>query len=470
MAARAQTTVIEWQTNWPAGGSNNLTGGDQQNLPSSSAWFSGTKANVYGLDNGINTNLVANVVSGSSLTFFTYFSPTPVNTNAPSAYTVETNSGSPIQLSPNETIQATVGFSLTGTAPQNTARGLRFALLYAGTNANVTGGGNGLNNYLTGYGQNMNFGTTFAFPPLQTFADTNSVDGKAQLSTTAELAQIGAIGGGTTNDPGFSDGVNYTMILAITEINPTNVSITTTFLGSTFSNGVSINQTVTDTNYCYTNFDEFIMRPAQGAETASRFIINSFQVETISPMPALSSNADLSSISLSTSGALTPSFASNVLNYVASQTYGISPIVTSVAADPTATINIIYNSVTNPVASGSPSSPLPLNPDPAAPNLVDLQVTAQDGVTVQDYLVSITQVPNQTRPTLSVSRSSGLLNFNWPLDHLGYRLLIQTNNLSRGISSNPADWGTVAGSTSTNNAVIATPGVATNEFYQLVYP
>jgi hypothetical protein len=212
------------------------------------------------------------------------------------------------------------------------------------------------------------------------------------------------------------------------------------------------------------------MRPAQGAETASRFIINSFQVETISPMPALSSNADLSSISLSTSGALTPSFASNVLNYVASQTYGISPIVTSVAADPTATINIIYNSVTNPVASGSPSSPLPLNPDPAAPNLVDLQVTAQDGVTVQDYLVSITQVPNQTRPTLSVSRSSGLLNFNWPLDHLGYRLLIQTNNLSRGISSNPADWGTVAGSTSTNNAVIATPGVATNEFYQLVYP
>jgi hypothetical protein len=468
--ARAQTTLIEWQTNWPVGGTNDLDCGNQQNPPVSSAWFSGTKAFVYGVSNGVSTNLLANVASGSSLTFFTYFSPTPVNTNVPSAYTMEADTGSPIHLSPNETIQATVEFSLTGTAPQNSARGFRFALQYAGTNANVTGGNAGSNNGITGYAQFMNFGTTFGEAPLQIQADTNAFNGNSQLAKGADFVQIGGNGGGTTNDPGFTDGTNYTLVMSITENNPTNVSITTTFLGSTFSNGTSITQTVIDTNYCYTNFDEFIMRPAEGAEAFSTITITSFQVETIVPLPALSSNAYLANLVLSTSGALTPAFASNILSYAATQTYGVSPTVTPTTADPTATINLIYNSVTNPITSGSPSAPLALNADPAEPNVVDLQVTAQDGITVQDYLVSITQIPSQTRPGLTVSKSPSALTFNWPLANLGYRLLVQTNNLSRGISTNAADWGTIDGSTTTNNAVIPTPGLATNEFYRLIYP
>ncbi|HXA45844.1 MAG TPA: hypothetical protein VNZ25_10085, partial [Candidatus Angelobacter sp.] len=43
-ASRAQTTLIEWQTNWPVGGTNNINCGNQQNPPTSSAWFTGTKA------------------------------------------------------------------------------------------------------------------------------------------------------------------------------------------------------------------------------------------------------------------------------------------------------------------------------------------------------------------------------------------------------------------------------------------
>jgi hypothetical protein len=470
--SRAQTTLIEWQTNWPVGGTNNINCGNQQNPPMSSAWFTGTKAVVYGVSNGVSTNLVANVASGSSLTVYTYFSPTPVNTNSPSPYTVATNSGSPIHLSPNETITATVGFQLTGTAAQNSARELRFGLQYAGTNANVTGSGNGLNNGITGYAQNMNFGTSFGVPPLQTLADTNAFNGNSQLAKTGDFVQIGPNGGGTTNDPGFTDGINYTLIMSITENNPTNVAITTTFLGSTFSNGASITQTVTDTNYCYTNFDEFVMRPALGSETASTFTINSFQVETVMSNSFVpSTNAYLSSLAVSTTGALTPDFTSNELSYTASEVYNGAPTITPTSADPNATINIIYDGTTNPITSGTASAPLTLDPDLSVPNVVDVQVTAQDGLTVIDYLLTITQQPSLTEPMLTNNvMSPGALLLSWPPDHLGYRLLVQTNNQSRGISTDPNDWGTVAGSTTTNMAVVPIIPDQPIEFYRLVYP
>ncbi|HWY30938.1 MAG TPA: cadherin-like beta sandwich domain-containing protein [Candidatus Acidoferrum sp.] len=472
--SRAQTNVIEWQTNWPAGGSNNLVCGNEQNLPTSSAWFTGTKAAVQGVPtaDGTATNLVSFPgYSSGSQTFYTYFAPTMVNTNRPSPYTVETNSGSPISLSPNETIRATVNFQVFGTAVQNPNRSLRFGLMYAGTNANVSGGGNGTNNYLTGYGQNLNFGTTFGQPPLQTFANTNSVDNKAQLSTTKEFAQIGANGGGTTNDPGFTDGINYTLIMSITENNPTNVTITTTFLGSTFSNGASITLTDTDTNYCYTNFDEFIMRPALAGETATNFTFTSFKIETILNNPFVpSTNAYLSSLAVSTTGALTPAFASNQLSYSASEVYNGSPTITPTSADTNATINIIYNGTTNAITSGTSSAPLTLNPDLSVPNVADVQVTAQDGLTVMDYLVTITQQPSLSEPTLTNIWSPGALQLSWPPDHLGYRLLVQTNNQTGGISTNPSDWGTVAGSTTTNMAVVPIIPGQPVEFYRLVYP
>ena len=44
--------------------------------------------------------------------------------------------------------------------------------------------------------------------------------------------------------------------------------------------------------------------------------------------------------------------------------------------------------------------------------------------------------------TLTNGLSGGTnLVLNWPLDHTGYRLLTQTNNLNKGISGNMADWG-----------------------------
>jgi autotransporter-associated beta strand protein len=76
--------------------------------------------------------------------------------------------------------------------------------------------------------------------------------------------------------------------------------------------------------------------------------------------------------------------------------------------------------------------------------------------------------PNPTNITATVS--SGNLNLSWPIDHTGWRLLVQTNNLANGISGNINDWMTVAGSTVTNQMTIPIISTTRNEFYRLVYP
>jgi hypothetical protein len=181
-----------------------------------------------------------------------------------------------------------------------------------------------------------------------------------------------------------------------------------------------------------------------------------------------STNAYLNSLVLNPAGTLSPSFASTTFGYTATEAYGNSPTVTVVPADGTATAQLIYNGTTNVLSSGTPSAPLALTL--GSPNLVTVQVTAQDAVTVQTYTLNVTEQPSLTLPKLTNSVVGGVFNLSWPADHLGYRLLVQTNNLAKGVSGNTNDWATVVGST----AVTATnfPVVTTNKnsYYRLVYP
>ncbi len=62
------------------------------------------------------------------------------------------------------------------------------------------------------------------------------------------------------------------------------------------------------------------------------------------------------------------------------------------------------------------------------------------------------------------------LMMNWPSDHVGWRLLMQTNNQASGLSANPADWGTVPGSSVTNQIFAPLDPTQPAEFYKLVYP
>jgi autotransporter-associated beta strand protein len=76
-----------------------------------------------------------------------------------------------------------------------------------------------------------------------------------------------------------------------------------------------------------------------------------------------------------------------------------------------------------------------------------------------------------TTPTTIVYTPSGMtMNLSWPSDHTGWRLLVQTNNLALGLSVNINDWGTVAGSSVTNQVSIPINATLPTEFYRLVYP
>jgi hypothetical protein len=101
---------------------------------------------------------------------------------------------------------------------------------------------------------------------------------------------------------------------------------------------------------------------------------------------------------------------------------------------------------------------------------VAVQVVSQDLSQTNTYTVNVTVAAEPEVPHLTNSVSGGTLVLSWPADHLGYRLLVQTNNLNKGVSSNTNDWGTVAGSqsiTTTNITIIKT---GQQRLLPLVYP
>ncbi|QPS09542.1 IPTL-CTERM sorting domain-containing protein [Delftia acidovorans] len=114
------------------------------------------------------------------------------------------------------------------------------------------------------------------------------------------------------------------------------------------------------------------------------------------PAWAVSDNADLSDLTLS-SGALLPSFNSGQLNYTAQVSNPTSTItITPTMADGTATV--LVNG--SPVANGASSGPLPLN---VGPNTISVVVTAQDGVTVKTYTVTVTRASQLVTSTATTN-------------------------------------------------------------------
>jgi autotransporter-associated beta strand protein len=62
------------------------------------------------------------------------------------------------------------------------------------------------------------------------------------------------------------------------------------------------------------------------------------------------------------------------------------------------------------------------------------------------------------------------LTLSWPADHTGWRLLVQTNYLANGVSSNTNDWTTVPGSPVTNMLTLPISPALPGEYYRLAFP
>lgn len=117
----------------------------------------------------------------------------------------------------------------------------------------------------------------------------------------------------------------------------------------------------------------------------------------------LSNNADLSNLVVNNGAAvvsLTPGFAAGTTSYTASVASGVTSVtVTPTVSQTNATVTVNTASVT----SGSPSAPINLA---VGANTITTHVTAQDGVTVLDYVITLTRAT--PAPTISsLSRSGG---------------------------------------------------------------
>jgi hypothetical protein len=82
--------------------------------------------------------------------------------------------------------------------------------------------------------------------------------------------------------------------------------------------------------------------------------------------------------------------------------YGAAPTVTVINGDLTATNTLSTSGVSaGLLTSGVASAGIPLTL--GAPNLIQVRVTAQDGITTNLYTVNVTMLPSQTPPTLNKS-------------------------------------------------------------------
>ena len=112
--------------------------------------------------------------------------------------------------------------------------------------------------------------------------------------------------------------------------------------------------------------------------------------------PVNVSNANLSNLALS-AGTLSPAFVSGTTSYTASVINSVNSItVTPTAAQANATVTV--NGVS--VISGVASSSISLN---VGTNTITAVVTAQDGVTIQTYTVTLTRAPDRKSTRLNSS-------------------------------------------------------------------
>jgi hypothetical protein len=124
--------------------------------------------------------------------------------------------------------------------------------------------------------------------------------------------------------------------------------------------------------------------------------VNSLALGGTVAIATLSTNADLSNLTLS-AGTLSPVFSSATTSYTASVANSVSSItVTPTASDANATIKV--NNIT--VVSGNASASIALN---AGDNVINTVVTAQDGITVKTYSVTVNRASSGTPVLTTIS-------------------------------------------------------------------
>jgi autotransporter-associated beta strand protein len=104
------------------------------------------------------------------------------------------------------------------------------------------------------------------------------------------------------------------------------------------------------------------------------------------------------------------------------------------------------------------------NLPPLAGNLFWTNTIASNG------RIAVANTVSLTPPNIAWQMTGANLSLSWPTDHIGWRLLVQTNNIASGLSSNTNDWAAVPAAAATNALTVPLDPALPAEFYRLVYP
>jgi len=98
--------------------------------------------------------------------------------------------------------------------------------------------------------------------------------------------------------------------------------------------------------------------------------------------------------------------------------------------------------------------------------VTELNILGQESAYSSEVVArSASTVPPPIGFNLVTSGSQNGIQFNWPADHTGWRLLVNTNGLG-----NPGAWFTVANSAATNQVSLPIDPAQDSVFFQLAYP
>ena len=170
-----------------------------------------------------------------------------------------------------------------------------------------------------------------------------------------------------------------------------NTGTSVTVVGTGFSGvtGITVGG-VAVTSYTVNSLTSLTFTIPTGALSGNIVITNSIGTVTSSgTFVVANSDANLSALSLS-SGSLSPTFVSGTTSYSSSVANTVTSItVTPTVADSNATVKVNGTTVT----SGQASNAIALN---TGSNTITVVVTAQDGTTVNNYIITISRVDLDT--------------------------------------------------------------------------
>ena len=448
-----------------------------QNLPTDSAWFFSTAADVVTTPGSMSI-----AVPSGSFMGITYFG---------------SNSSSPVKLNIGDTLTASVKFTFNNVAPPNTSQNFRLGLCdFADSTlspkwATADGFGTGSQgNGVQGYALFQNMGVTFnSASPMNIFKRTTASDASL-LGTSGDWTSLANGPGNTNNFSGFANGGQYLLQFSAQRADAVSLIISVTW--QNLATGASLATSVTDSAASTFNFDGIALRPSGNGSTATNIVFNEVRVDLISAAspPAINTQPQDQSIFVGQNATFNAiASGSAPLSYqwyynndtLLTNATGASLTITNAQVTDTGGYSVIVTNAYGSVSSGTANLTVTV---PTAPSIVtqpqsltvlpgqnaSFSVSAGGSapLSYQWYYNTNTLLSNATSSTLTLSNvqpanagtySVVVSNFVSTATSTNAILTVNTNPVAPSFVSQPASQVALTGGTAIFNAVAA--GTAT---------